>query len=174
MQISVVTTVPYPRDVVFDSMRTEMPNLVEYLPNIAKIEVLSEEVEDDVVRLVNRWQAAKTEIPAVARPLIDPARIYWIDHAAWWLDAYRCDWRLEMGFMAERVKANGATTYHEIEGGTELRIEGDLSFDLAGMLPRMIAKSATPKVEAFVVKMIEPNFQKTADALTAYLDANQR
>jgi Mg-chelatase subunit ChlI len=50
---------------------------------------------------------------------------------------------------------------------------GKLELDLKGMLPGLIARSATPSIEQFVVKMIQPNLEKTVEALAKYLDAQQ-
>ncbi|MCA9543392.1 MAG: SRPBCC family protein [Myxococcales bacterium] len=173
MKLSVVTTVPYPREAVYEAMCSQLPALAEYMPNIDRITVEKEDrPTDGIVDLVNRWQAASSEVPAVARKFVKPEQMNWLDHAHWDKAAWRCDWRLEMGFLTERVNCKGATTYHETAAGhTEMRIEGELSLDLKGMMPGFLLKKAQPAIEGFVTKTIEPNFQKTADALTAYLDA---
>ena len=78
-----------------------------------------------------------------------------------------------MGFMPERVTCVGRTYFVKIdENTTEMRVEGDLTLDLKGLVPRLILGKATKVVEKFVGKLVQPNFQKTTQALTDYLRAN--
>ena len=41
------------------------------------------------------------------------------------------------------------------------------------MVPRLLLSKVTKGVEGFVGNMVQPNFQKTSDALTAYLEAQR-
>jgi hypothetical protein len=173
MDISVVTMIPYPLELVYAAMRDQLPDLANYMPNVESIIVESrEEVSENRIKLVNRWNAASTEIPVVARRFVDQSQMYWTDYADWEADANRCTWRLKTGFMSDRVNCNGSTTYVAVaDDRTELRISGSLSLDLKGLVPRLVLKRATSGVEKFVSRLVQPNFQKTADALKAYLDA---
>jgi hypothetical protein len=174
MLLSVDNIVPFPIADVFRGMRDQMPAIAEYLPNIDSIEILEQaDPAENERTLVNRWNAAATEVPVMARKFIDPSSIYWIDHAHWFESDWHCDWRLEMGFMTERIKTSGKTSFHETPRGTEVRIRGELSLDLKGLVPGFVVKKATAGVESFVVKLLKPNFQKTNDALTRYLQAQQ-
>jgi len=169
MKISVITLVPYPVDQVLAVMRDELPALAEYLPNVDKVEVATrEELDGGEVKLLNKWKAAKTEVPTVARPFISQDKLNWLDYAHWHTD--RVDWRLEMSFMTDRIKCEGSTRYTDKGGKTEVHIDGDLSIELKGLLPGILANKAKSTVEGFVIKMIEPNFQKTAEAVTRLLD----
>jgi hypothetical protein len=38
------------------------------------------------------------------------------------------------------------------------------------LVPRLLLGKATSAVEKFVGKLVQPNFQKTSNALTAYLN----
>jgi len=172
MDIDVVSTVPFPIDQVFPAMRDQLQGLAEYMPNVDRIvEHERDEPEPGVMKLRNQWYTARTEIPAMARPFIDQKKMYWYDHATWLEADTLCHWRIEVAFMANRVECGGTTSYHTVGDGTELRIKGRLDLDLKGLVPRLMLKKATSGVESFVGRLIEPNFQKTADALTAYLRA---
>ena len=169
MDIDVVTTVPFPRPAAFAGMRDKTPDLARYRPNIESVGVESrDDSTPGEARLVNRWQAARSEVPAVARKFVDPARMFWLDHAHWIDGQWRCDWRLEMGFMPDRIKCSGSTTFFETPTGTEMRIKGTLTL----VLPLML-KPAQPTIEGFVMNTIKPNFQRTADALAEYLRAQK-
>lgn len=172
MDINVVSTIPYPIDVVFGAMRDQLPQLADYMPNVDRVEIVEQsEPEPGTIKLLNKWYSARTEVPVIARPFVDPNKLYWFDHATW-LDAEKlCQWRIEVAFMADRVTCGGQTSYHAVDDKTELRIKGALDLDLKGLVPRLMLKKATGGVEAFVGRLIEPNFQKTAAALTRFLDA---
>ncbi|MEZ4463265.1 MAG: hypothetical protein R3F43_01780 [bacterium] len=74
MEIDVVSTLSHPRPAVFAAMRDQMVALAAYMPNIDQITVESrDDSTPGEVRLVNRWQAARSEVPAVA-PFVDPSR----------------------------------------------------------------------------------------------------
>ena len=173
MDINVVSEIPFPISNVFKAMRDHMPELAEYMPNVDSIDVESREASSDGrVHLVNRWNAAATEIPAVARPFVDQSDVYWLDHAVWDENTHACQWRLEMGFMGDRIECTGSTSYHVVDDqNAEMRIRGTLKLDLKGLVPRLLLGKATSAVEKFVGKLVEPNFEKTSNALTAYLRA---
>lgn len=174
MDINVVSTVPFPIDMVFPAMRDQLQGLAEFMPNIDRIvEHSREEPEPGVMKLLNQWYAARTEIPAMARPFVDPSKIHWHDRATWRDAEKLCEWSLEIGFMPDRIKCGGTTSYHAVGETTELHIKGRLDLDLKGLVPRLMLKKATSGVESFVGRLIEPNFQKTADALARYLDSRK-
>ena len=171
MDIIVDSKIPYPRERVYSTLRDHMPDLAQFLPNVESITVKERnEPAPGVVDLVNLWKAARTEIPAVARPFVDQSKLNWLDRAHWTASDWTCAWSLEVGFMPERVKCSGKTTYEE-DGplSTRMRLRGPLVLDLKGLLPGLIARTATPSVEAFIVKLVQPNFAKTVDAVNRYL-----
>jgi hypothetical protein len=72
------------------------------------------------------------------------------------------------------VKCKGATIYREKGADrTEIHIKGVLELSLKGLLPGLIARRAEPAVESFVIKLIQPNFEKTNDAVIQYLRAKK-
>ena len=170
MDISIKSTIPHPIQNVYEAMRDHMPKLVPYMPNIKSIVVENREQKGDTLFLQNRWTPAQTEIPAIARSFIDSNNTYWIDHAQWKDNQQSCSWRLEMGFMADRATCIGTTSFEEAgPEQTYMLIKGSLSLNLKGLVPRLLLGRATKGVESFVGKLVEPNFQKTTEALTAYL-----
>ncbi|MBU0550828.1 hypothetical protein KKF91_14615 [Myxococcota bacterium] len=174
MKLSVVNTVSFPRRRVFEAMRDHMPELAALMPNIARIEVLKrEEISEGELKLVNLWTAANTEVPKAARAFVDPKKMSWTDHAHWTTEGWICQWRLEMSFMTDRIQCEGTTTYKEKgDSSCEMHISGNLELNLKGLMPGLLIKKVQPTIEGFVVQLIEPNFQKTADALTRYLSTS--
>ena len=176
MDITVRQRLPYSREIVFSHLRDHLGNLVPYLPNVASIEVRERvEPQTGVVELLNLWQAAASEVPAVVRPFVDPNKLSWNDRATWKAADWSCDWVIEVSFMRDRVRCSGRTVYVAIdEGHTEIRVDGALEVDLKGLVPRLLVGRVKPKVEGFVVKTIKPNFEKVNDGLKAYLDAQKK
>ena len=173
MDISIKSTIPFPINDVFAAMRDHMPELVPFMPNVQEIIVEERRQSGNTLHLRNRWIPSQTEIPSVARPFIDAKRTYWIDHAQWKDNTNACSWRLEMAFMPERIDCTGSTSFVALsDTQTQMIIKGTLSLNLKGLVPRLLLGRATKSVEGFVSKMVEPNFQKTTEALTNYLKNN--
>ncbi len=173
MKISVTQIIPFPRKAVFAVLRDHLPELADYLPNIKKIEVKERTEEGPVVRLLNLWHAAQTEVPTIAKPFLDPSKLNWLDRSVWDENTWENHWDIEVGFMKDRVTCKGTTIYEEKSPTeTEVRIQGELLIDLKGYLPKLIAKRASPKVESFVVDLIEPNFAKTNEGVIRFLEAH--
>lgn len=174
MKISVAQVIPYPRPVVFGVLRDHLPELAAYLTNIEYIQRQGRtELAEGGVELTNLWQAAKTEVPMVARAVLDPAKLSWLDTSRWEPAKWSNTWSMKVSFMQERVTCHGVTSYHERgDGGTDARIDGVLELDLKGMLPGLLARRAAPKIEAFVINLIKPNFEKTNEGLIQYLEAH--
>ena len=170
MQVSIKSPIPFPIQDVYAAMRDHMPELAQFMPNIDSIEVKERRVEGDILHIVNRWNPADTEVPSVAKSFIDPKTTYWLDYATWKGEEKSCSWNLKMGFMPDRIKCTGSTSFVALnENNTEMRIEGTLTLNLRGLVPRLFLNKATRGVEKFVGRLVEPNFQKTAQALTDYL-----
>ena len=171
MQLSVQSVIPFPIENVCEAMRDHLPELAT--PCKYRFHRSQEKLEGDVLHLVNQWNPANTEIPTVAQSFVDVEKTYWLDYATWTGEEKSCSWRLEMGFMPNRIKCTGRTYFVVVdEKTTEMRVEGSLNLDLKGLVPRLFLGKATKGIEAFVGKLVQPNFQKTAQALTDYLRAN--
>lgn len=171
MEFTITDRIPFSRAEVFSAHRDHLAELAEYLPNVESIEVESREEEGDVVRLVNLWRAAETEVPAVARPFIKPEMLRWIDRATWNEGLWRCQWELELGFLPEAISARGFNAFVEKDGQTEVTINGEIIIraDRIPGVPRILAGKISSNVEGFVVKMIEPNLRLTNEGVRRFL-----
>ncbi|NJK88270.1 MAG: hypothetical protein HC923_02010 [Myxococcales bacterium] len=141
-----------------------------HLPNIERITVQSRSDEGSVARIVNRW-VAKAEVPSVARAVVKPEMMVWLDHAVWNQDRWEVEWRIEHATFAEQVKCGGLNRYFEDGAHTRIEIRGDLSVDAARLpgVPRLLAGTVAPVIERFIVATIRPNLVSTADGVRAYL-----
>jgi len=172
MRIEADARIPFPRDVVFAAYRDNLPNLVQYLPNVKSITVLDRKDEGNLCKLKNEWWA-KGEIPRAAQSVIKPEMLSWYDHAEWNQDTFSNKWRIQMRVMEKVVSCQGGNSF-EVEGsGTVLKIRGDLNLDLKEVpgVPRFLAGTIGPTVEKFVVGMLKPNLVEVSKGIEQYLRA---
>lgn len=174
MKIESTDIIPYPRDLVYETLRDKLVEMVPYLPNIETIEERErEDLGDGSIRLLNWWKA-KSDVPKVARAIIKPDMLHWKDHATWHQKSWTCDWRLETNFFTDRVHCQGTNTYTEAgDGKTKLEIRGNLEIDAKNIkgVPRLMAGTVGSAIEKFVVGLITPNFKTLNEGLVKYLDA---
>lgn len=170
MKVEADTYIDFPRELVFRTYRDRLTELVPHLPNIRLITVESRVDEGDIVRLLNRWEA-NADVPKVARSVVKPDMMVWLDHAVWNESAWECDWRIEHATFADQVKCGGRNRYLEEGGRTKIEIRGELSVDAARIpgVPRMLAGTVAPVIERFIVQTIRPNLVSTADGVQAFL-----
>ena len=58
MKIESIDVIPYPRELVFRTLRDHMLEMVKYLPNVDEVQVKErEEPEEGTVKIVNWWKA---------------------------------------------------------------------------------------------------------------------
>ena len=171
MKINVDQTLTHPRDLVFRTVRDNLPELAPFLSNVDEIVCEErEELEDGSSRFLNIWHVSQTEVPTVLRPFVPADRLKWIDKAHWNEEGWQCDWSFDVGFMSKRVNCRGTNHYVEGEdGGTIIQVRGQLDIDMKGMAPGFVIKRVQPKLENFIVHQIEPNFVKLAMAVHDFL-----
>jgi hypothetical protein len=171
MELSADATLPFPRPVVFAAYRDELVRLVEYLPNIRRIEVTSRKDDGKKTYLVNEWHGGG-EIPAAARAVLSESMLCWTDYASWNEEDWSCAWRIETHSFTEAVHCAGTNRFVETDGGTRLEIRGQLSIDGAKLkaVPRLLSKTVARAVEELLVKKITPNLLSVSDGLREYLE----
>ncbi len=164
--------IPFPIEQVFYLVRDQLEELVPFLPNVNKIEAQSKEEEGEgKVRIVNRWHG-KGEIPKVARKLVSPDKLTWLDTAVWDDKERTCQWEITTMFFKENVACKGINYYSpEGENKTRLQITGDMTIRAKGIrgVPRLLEKKVSEQVEKFVVKLLTPNLESLAQGVTRYL-----
>lgn len=176
MDLSAVATLPFPRPVVFAAYRDELVALVDYLPNVRKIEVLSRVEHDGVVELHNVWHGGG-DIPAAARAFLSEAMLSWDDYARWDARKWSCAWRIKTRSFTEAVRCDGENRFVETDdGGTRLEIHGTLTIDGAKVtgVPRFLAGKVAGTVESVLAEKIRPNLLETASSLRKHLEAKAR
>jgi len=171
MLLSADATLSFPRPVVFAAYRDHLVDLVEFLPNIRRIEVKTRKDEGKRTDLLNEWHGGG-EIPAAARAFLSESMLSWSDHASWDEDAWTCAWRIETHAFTEAVRCAGTNRFVETDGKTRLEIRGELAIDggkLKGV-PKLFSKKVAATVEDILVKKITPNLLSVSDGLREYLE----
>lgn len=175
MDLSADASLLFPRDVVFSAYRDHLVDLVDFLPNIRRIEVKSRKDTDNVVELVNEWHGGG-EIPAAARVVLSESMLSWTDYAEWNEAAYTCKWRIETHSFKDAVDCRGENRFIDVDGGTRLEIRGRLTIDAKKVkgVPKLLSKSVSKTVEDFLVKKITPNLIEVSGGLRRYLERQQK
>lgn len=175
MKLDVSVEIPYPLEKVFSTYRDKLTELVPYLPNVRGIQVLSRSDEGNLTKLLNRWKGGG-EIPSLVRKFLSEELLEWDDHATWSADQHSCEWRTEVPAFKEAVRAAGRNRYDDL-GGTRTRvtITGVLEVDASKikLVPRLLAGTVGPAVEAFLVGSIKSNLIEVSKGVQRYLDAQQ-
>jgi len=174
MKVEADTFIDFPRELVFRTYRDRLPELVPHLPNVKEIRVESRSDEGPISQLVNRWEA-NADVPKMARSVVKPEMMVWLDHARWDEAAWTCDWRIEHATFREQVHCQGRNHYVADGDRTRLEIRGEISVDATRIpgVPRMLAGTLAPVIERFIVQTIRPNLVSTADGVQAFLKSEQ-
>jgi hypothetical protein len=176
MEIHADGVVHHARPVVFRAMRDRLTEIAAFMPNITSIDEL-ERIEEAPGRdrIVNVWHG-EGSIPAVARRFLKPDMLRWTDRAVWDESDWTCAWEQETAFFTDRVSCSGQNRYVEVEPDlTRIEIRGVFELRLQGFagLPGPLARRASPAVERFIVGLITPNLEKTAEAAERFLDEQE-
>lgn len=172
MRLDVSVEIPYPREEVFKVYRDKLPDLVPYLPNVRGIVVQSRSDEGPTTKLLNRWKGGG-EIPGVVRKFLSEDLLEWDDHATWHLDQFTCDWRTVVPAFKDAVDSSGMNRYEDLGGRTRVVITGQLNVDAGKVkgVPRLLAGTVSPAIEAFLVNAIKPNLVAVSKGVEKFLQA---
>jgi len=172
MRFTSTSTIAHPRAEVFAAYRDRLPEIVAYMDDISKIVVLSREADGAIVKLHNEWHSAR-EVPKVAQAFIKPDQLQWDDHATWDASAFTCHFDIKTRAFREAVHCTGTNRFVEDGDVTKVVLEGDFEVDVKQIpgVPRLLAGRIAPQIEKFIVQLIQPNLEKTNQAVGTFLDA---
>ncbi len=173
MKLEANSRIAFPLDRVWQVYLDELENLVEYLPNVSRIERKGREEVDGTVKIVRLW-TAKAKLPDVAAKVIRPEMLQWTDYATWDAKARRCEWRIESGALPKALECNGYTLYEQAsDSASSVALRGDIVVHPEHVpgVPRLLARTVQPIVERVIVAAIEPNLRGVATGVEKYLRA---
>jgi hypothetical protein len=171
MDLEADALVPFDRELVFRTYRDELPEIVEFMPSVRRIEVKSREDQGNVTRLVNVWRGGG-EIPAAARVVLSESMLSWTDHALWDSLTQTCRWRIETHSFRDAVRCEGSTRFVATDGTTRIEIRGELVIDATRIrgVPKFLTKGVGNTVTEFLVRKIGPNLLEASEGVRRYLE----
>jgi hypothetical protein len=171
MELSAETRIPFPRPLVFAAYRDKLSELVEFLPNIRRIEVTGRKDDGPVVELTNVWHGGG-DVPAVARAFLSESMLAWTDTVRWDETQFVAEWHVKTHAFPEAVTSRGRNVFVEDGDQTIFRLRGDLSIDPAKLkgVPRLLAGGVAKAVEELLAKKIGPNTIEVAHGVAKYLE----
>ena len=120
MELESRTVVKAPLEKVYNLVKDELPEIVPYLPNVDKIEVLERSVDKNKTHLVNKWYA-KAEVPGMVKSFIKPELFCWKDVANWDDESFSVNYSLESYLANDLFDADGKNSFVSLnENETEL------------------------------------------------------
>lgn len=172
MRFTSTSTIAHPRAEVFAAYRDRLPEIVSFMDDISHIVVLSREEDGDTVTLHNEWHSAR-EVPKVAQAFIKPDQLQWDDHATWNQADFTCAFNIKTRAFRDAVTCTGTNRFVEDGDVTKVILEGDFEVDVQQIpgVPRLLAGRIAPQIEKFIVQLIQPNLEKTNQAVGRFLDA---
>ncbi len=173
MELRADAHIPFPRDVVFAAYRDDITKVLDYLPNVRRIDVQSRVDDGPISKHVNIWHGGG-EIPAAARAVLSESVLSWTDYATWDGLRFTCQWRIETHAFTEAVLCGGLNTFLEDgPGKTLLEIRGKMEIDAKKIrgVPGFLAAKVGRTVEEFLSGKIQPNLVETARGLGKYLES---
>ncbi|MDH5490746.1 MAG: hypothetical protein OEY14_02110 [Myxococcales bacterium] len=173
MRIETDAIIPFSRQEVFAAYRDRLAELVPYLPNVRKIDVLERTDAPPISRLLNFWHAGG-EMPAPARKLLGDGKLGWHDRAVWDESGWRCDWTITPSALSEAFECSGHDRFVALaEDRCRLEISGEMRLRLERVrgVPSMIAGPVGRSLELFLAKQITSNLATVSEGLTRLLGA---
>jgi len=160
-----------PIDIVYETLKNDLCKLVDYLPNVKKIEVLEKKKAKNKINILNKWYG-KYQIPSFISRLLNINEIAWLDRAEWYTDEYLCNWRTEPLIFKKYVDIHGKNTYTSQGKYTIIKITGDINIDLTDhpLVPSLFSKKVNKEVSKITVALIKPNFTKLIKGLEEYIN----
>ena len=162
-----------PVEVVYPLVRDRLSEIVPYMPNIERIDVVErQDMGGGRTRVVNQW-FAKADVPAVAKKFLKPDVLSWKDLALWDDERRQVEYTLESRLARDLYDARGTNSFRpSADGGTDLTIRCELVIhaDRIPGVPKFLARQFIPAIEAFIRKLLEPNLMSLSDGLNRYFD----
>ncbi len=166
-----LTVVKHPLADVWVTMRDRLHALAESLTEIEEIrETSREQLGENVVRVVNEWQARVT-LPGGLDKLVSVDMLRWTDSALWDASRWVCRWQVvPRAFLGELV-SEGETRLTPIPNLPATRVEFEGSITIRPEHTFLSQPLYARAVQQTVSSLIPRNFQKLCLEVEAYLKA---
>ena len=168
-------TLEHPRPNVWETRRDRIFDLVPHMKNVIRIERRgSERHADGIVTTHHRWYGSQEEVPILFRPIIPPEMLWWTEHTRWDPATFTCTWNIDLPVLPEVVTARGVNRYEADGKKTIVHMEGEFTVHPDKLppvpgVPQLLVRQAAPRLEAWVVHLLEPNLKEANRAVERFL-----
>lgn len=166
-EFSTIVVVRLPPERLFATMRDRLPELIEELKDVEKVDELERTPTGDEMLVVNRWHA-RQPIPSVLQPRLGQARIDWLDRARWSEERLGCAWEIRPSLGDGAITCSGTTSFMPAMGGRGTRAQFAGRLDIApAWLASVVGGLQAPVralVESIATSLIPANFRASAEA----------
>ncbi len=167
--------IPFPRPLVYSTYRDKLVELVPYLPNVRRVDVLARRQEGGLIHFVNEWHGGG-EIPVMARAFLSEAMLSWTDLATWNESEFTSEWQIKTHAFTEAVRCIGVHRFKATDSSTLIESRGELAIDAKELkgVPQLLAGRVGHIVEDFLSQKIAPNLLQVGEGVRQYLERNQK
>lgn len=161
----------HPLNEVYELVKSDLPKLIPYLPNVGKIEVKSKkDLGGGKTELVNHWYA-KADLPSMLSKFIKPEIFSWKDVAVWDDTSHSVSYELTSFLVGDLFEARGTNTFSSLGANeTELVVSCEVKIypEKVPGVPRLVAGTVRPMIEALIEKILGPNLASLGEGLEKY------
>lgn len=102
-----------PRALVFATLRDRYQDYLRYVPIVASVRLVEEEILDSTRRrAVTEWEG-RTNIPSTVKSRLRPEMIRWRIHSLWDEERWSNDWRMETFHFKDVFECFGTIRFEE-------------------------------------------------------------
>jgi hypothetical protein len=174
MEFTCEGVIDAPVEVVYATLRDDLPKLVPFLDNVSAIAELERKPGTaGKTHVLNRWRADAGNVPSAVRPFLKPEMLEWLDHAEWDDTGRHVDWWIEPPTFKDLYRCQGRNSVEERGSSAAIVIRAKLTLDpdkIPGV-PGFLARKVAPAVEGYMVERIRPNLAGLAVGVGRYLKA---
>lgn len=169
MRFTVTEHVPSPREEVFRFQRDRVADVLDRMPGVVSVEVLSREVEGPRIRTVKRWTGAVDALPRAVRAAVPESAAQWKDTAVWDESRWAVDWSMDLYGFPGGLVGRGRNRFDADGDETIVQVTGELVL-VPGRIPGgAVLRPLLPAVERLILAQIRTNLRHTLDAIAERL-----
>jgi hypothetical protein len=172
MYVETKDIIQAPLESVFSLVRDRLPEVVPYLPNIKKIDVIKkqEDATKEHTMITNHW-FANIEIPSVAKGFIKEDLFSWKDEAVWHNKDFFVEYTLISFWASDIYTAKGKNYFKALDKGfTELRVTCEVTIhpDKVPGIPSFLVKKVLPTLGPMIENVLRPNLSGLGKGLNQF------
>ena len=171
--VTIDFTEPFPSDArtAYTVATTEYPGIVDYVPNVERLETL-ERVPIDGGRERGLYEFhASSPLPRVLQSIIRPEMLSWKQTLIYDPGRMRIEWTVHPFFFPNHIHCSGATDFIDTSGGrSRVHVTGRFRIDTLPIpaFPNAFLTRASAMLESAAGKLIEPNLKQFYRAIKKF------